>query len=236
MAGTLLKRRLLITLILFIAGVVAGAALLYPWHPSPRREPIQREIDRPFPSSTITKPVAEQAQKPTPTNVAPQHNNRAPHTPLPAVHWVPYTSKPGNFTVMLPGTPTTSEMSTNTKAGKLTQHQVALAQGDQGISYMIQYTDLPAGGEQPGKDSSALLKGMRDETLHNLSVELVDSQPITVASHQGLKFRFRRAGENPQVVQFFLVKQRMYYLCAGPESDNDAKDAIDTFLYSFKLL
>jgi hypothetical protein len=126
--------------------------------------------------------------------------------------WKEFTAAEGGFTVMIPGIPKTSSVSTETAQGPIILHnfvvQTKLA------LYFISYADFFVSAETPDTVRKMLDSG-RDEVLSN-GATLIFETDVTQNGLVGREVIFSRQGLIFWV-RMYLDKNRLYQVIAGTQ-------------------
>jgi hypothetical protein len=150
------------------------------------------------------------------------------------VPWVEFKSTDGNFSVLMPGTPTASVQSVTTQSGKIDVHFYTLTTGK--TAYMVSYADYPASIFQTTPIKS-ILDGLRDGAVKNSQGRLIDEADIALGTFQGRDLNVESsAGANVMRAHLFVVSQRVYQVIVITEKGRASSADITKFLGSFQLL
>ena len=138
------------------------------------------------------------------------------------IEWQNYTSKEGNYSAQMPGTPKSQSQQ---EAG-LTVHAdtVELSNG----AYAVSYTDLPKGAPF---DLDGAVKGV----VSGMKGELVQSKEITLEGKPGREFTFKIPGKGAGAARLFVKDGRLYQLIVAGSNVDLSSDDVQKFFTSFKL-
>jgi len=159
--------------------------------------------------------------------------------------WLQFSSEEGQFTVLMPGTPSADIVTVGTPFGMLKSHFFVLGTGT--ILYYISYVDLPE-SPQTQEETKAALDKSRDRALAKSS--LISENDITLDGIPGRELLLDRDGMI-QRGRIFYAKQRLYHVIITAPANvvfrdgkpsphaNDRTDLFEKssakFLDSFKL-
>ena len=139
-----------------------------------------------------------------------------------------FVSEEGNFSVMMPGTPTEESEST---AEGIDIHMFSAESGS--TAYVVGYSDFPQ--EIIDVTDPEMLLGFAQDGAVG-SGALISEAPITLNGYPGKDLKFEEASEGLIIyARIYLVDNRLYQVIATTE-DSDMPTEISEFLDSFKLL
>jgi hypothetical protein len=146
--------------------------------------------------------------------------------------WKEFVSKEGMFTVIMPGTPKSDKLDTESDFGKGVLH-MNMVEADKTM-YAANYSDFPAAVKKA--TLKQLYDSSRDGAVANMDGKLASEKDIKLGTHEGREIRIDVAGGKRLFrVRVFLVEQRLYQIVVfGTPESATSKDA-DKFLDSFKL-
>ena len=162
--------------------------------------------------------------------------------------WKEFSSDAGGFTVLMPGTPTSTVEGVDTALGKIPQVHFTLETGT--AAYLVNYADFPVSSDDPARVSRALDAGRDTMLAEQPGTKLLSEKEIVLDGHPGREWVFRD-DPNVLIVRAYFVKGRLYNLLIGasynvafnsgrPSADpRDRTDLFERisakFLDSFKL-
>lgn len=162
------------------------------------------------------KPARPPAAKPTPT-------------PITNDGWLPFTSEPGRFTVLLPGTPTDKTETFEDQPGPYTTHLYRLR--DQGKVFLIAWADYDPQFKFHGQSE---LEANRDWFVKDMNATLMNTRSLIVDTYSALEFRADTA-EKTYYSRVFIVGRRPYQITIGYPKGEDDPVTVDKFFNSFKV-
>lgn len=140
---------------------------------------------------------------------------------------VPFTSREGGFSVLMPGTPMYKTRVLDTNVGQIIAHYFMLESQDG--TYMVMYNDFPM---QPS-DSHAMLSAVRNGNAQG--GKLIAERDISVDGYPGKLVQVEK-GEYTVINAIFLVDQRLYQVMfSRPKTEALPAEAAE-FFRSFKLI
>ncbi len=149
-------------------------------------------------------------------------------------HWVTVTPSGGRFSVTMPRRPKEDEINSLAGLQEVAQHQFALDGGKTGVSFVVQYTDLPS-RPTTTKAPADILTQMRDMTVAQTGMKMTASKLLTLQGNPGMEFSFHHPESGNAVIRYYLVKGRLYYLYTGPDTGPKSRKDMRRFLDSFQL-
>lgn len=152
-------------------------------------------------------------------------------TPTPVVNdgWLPFSSVPGRFTVLLPGTPTNKTETVDSEPGPYTSHLYRLL--DQERVYLIAWVDYDPQFKFHGQSE---LEANRDWFVKDMKATLVDTRSLRVDDYPALEFRADTA-EKTYYSRVYIVGRRPYQITIGYPKGEDDPVTVDRFFNSFKV-
>ena len=165
---------------------------------------------------TRRKPAKPPAAKPTPT-------------PVISDGWLPFTSEPGRFTVLLPGTPTDKTETVESEPGPYTTHLYRLR--DQGKVYLIAWVDYDP---QFKFHRQSELEANRDWFVRDMNATLMNTRLLTLDAYPALEFRADTV-ENTYFSRVYIVGRRPYQITIGYPKGEDDPVTVGKFFNSFKV-
>lgn len=136
--------------------------------------------------------------------------------------WKEFTSRDGNFRVLVPDTP---QQQTGAERNL---HQFTAAAGAE--SYGLAYADY-----SPDADWETVVNGERDSIVNRLGGSVVDEKRTSVEGYPGKWVRF--VGQNTSgELAIYFVGRRLYVLHAFAPKSAPRPQNFSQFLNSFRLL
>lgn len=145
--------------------------------------------------------------------------------------WQEFTSKDGNFTVLMPGVPAEETEVLETSAGNLELKGFSSAQP--ASRFVVAYSDYPQTAQLD--NSEVILANVRDRIIERVGAQLVSERPISLDAEPGTEVKLESEGE-PMIFRLFLVGRRLYILGAGQNNQGSGAEDVAKFLDSFVLL
>jgi len=180
-------------------------------------------------------PVVQGAQQAASAPKEDRSKETAPKADAPS-GWKEFTSQEGRFSVLLPGTPSLTQLPTPApdKVGNTTMLTIPVP--GKKLALVVVFADLPSGELKSGVDKA--LRNMKAGFLDQVkgTGTLKKETKITLGKHPGLQLEMEVPGQGASVTKFYIVGGRVYTLMAA--GADPAADALETrtFFDSFKLL
>lgn len=148
--------------------------------------------------------------------------------------WKEYSSADGQYSVLMPGTPTEKMQNRNTAAGDITAHAALLDKTP--VVYMVMYNDYPEQVMQGGSPSQ-ILENARDGGVRSARGKLVGDSAITLLNkYPGREIQIEMPdGLHAVRIRVYMVKNRMYQVAYRSGKDNLFSKDATKFLDSFKI-
>lgn len=151
--------------------------------------------------------------------------------------WKPFSSAAGNFTVLMPGTPSQEQDTVNTEFGSLNLNGFSVERPNEAI-YWVAYFDLP--GElsnriQTSGQINEFLTAVVQGLSESLEGQLVNQQTISLNNYSGREFRIQHTEGVVGRYRVYLVNQRVYLLGVITSKENYLQKSIQGFFNSFRL-
>ena len=150
-------------------------------------------------------------------------------------HWTTFTSTSGHFSVSMPGKPKEDVMTSMMMMKEVAQHQFALDRGKHGVSFVVQYTDLPFKISTSHAPADILMH-MRDVAVAQAGLKVSTWKLLSQQGYPGLEFAFHHPESGNATIRYYLVKGRLYYLYTGPDTGTKSQKEMHRFLDSFRLV
>jgi hypothetical protein len=143
-----------------------------------------------------------------------------------------FVSKEGGFKVLMPGTPKTDKLDSESDFGKGVLHMNSVQAGM--AMYAANYCDFPA--EIKKAALKQVYDSSRDGAVANMEGKLATEKDIKLGEHSGREIQIEVAGGSRLFrARVFLVGQRLYQVVVfGTKESASSKDT-DKFFDSFKL-
>ncbi len=148
-----------------------------------------------------------------------------------AATWQEFRSKDGNFKVLLPGAPTTEDLTSPSSKGPLTVHLVTVQTGNQ--TYTVAYNDYP----------QSVVDHATPDSILDLAVEgalgdagrLVSSSAISLNAHTGRSIEAALPEGIRYRANFILDRARLYQVSILESPGSKREDDQARFLGSFEI-
>lgn len=148
--------------------------------------------------------------------------------------WNEFKSPQGEFSILIPGTPTKQTRSVETPSGPLEAHMFLAEQGD--VAYMVAYSDYPTMVIRD-RSSKLILDGARDGAVANAHGTLVRESVVSLNGNHGRELEIEPAGGKVTIqARIFLVGHRLYQVMVLTPKGTDFTEDVRKFLDSFTLL
>jgi hypothetical protein len=173
----------------------------------------QEHTNRPPTSTTPTS-------KPAPSNAVAN---------LDAAGWAKFTSQPGRFSLLIPGTPIEEVKTEPSDHGPYTTHLLIL-RGDTNV-FLVGWVDYDPSFNF---NRQSELEMNRDNFVKGVKAQLLTSRTFTVDGYQALEF----TAEVPNRIftsRVYMVGRRPYQLVIGSPKGVDDSANINRFFNSFKV-
>lgn len=149
--------------------------------------------------------------------------------------WKPFSSTPGGFTVLMPGTPTTNNTSVNTQIGSIPIQLFTVVRPKEAV-YLVAYSDLPSNIPQNSRDINQFLSEVASGFSQGAGGKLISEQNISLNNFPGKEIKL----EFPQGViaigRIYIVNKRLYQVVVVTPREGDLTQSINGFFNSFRLL
>jgi hypothetical protein len=149
------------------------------------------------------------------------------------VPWIEFKSADGNFSVLMPGTPTADVQTVNTQSGQIEIHFYTLS--TKNAVYSVSYSDYPASifDTTPIK---SILDGARDGAVKNTQGRLIDEADIALGAYPGRELNVESSGgTNVMQAHLYVVNHRLYQVIVVTGKGRASSPDLQKFLDSFKL-
>lgn len=158
------------------------------------------------------------------------------------INWEWYTSEPGRFTVLTPGTFTLKSDTIDTEIGQMVYHtyfhQPEKVEEADNFLYMVSYVDYPEGSVH--SDSTDLVAELLEtsvlSSIESVKGSLYYESDISLNDFPGKIWRVNY-GDDQAVIKTkaYIVYNRFYSVQTITYRDKSLNTAADKFLDSFKL-
>lgn len=172
---------------------------------------------------------AQRQRRRTPRKPARPPAAQASPTPVVDDGWLPFTSGPGRFTVLLPGTPTDKTDTIASEPGPYTTHLYRLR--EQGKVFLIAWADYDPQFKFHGQTE---LEANRDLFVKDMNATLMNTRKLTIDDYPALEFRADTA-EKTYYSRVYIVGRRPYQITIGYPKGEDDPVTVDKFFNSFKV-
>ena len=149
-------------------------------------------------------------------------------SPQPA-EWVKFTSTVGDFSVLIPGTPTYKLRTEPSEHGPYHNHLLTLR--DARNVFIIGWADYPASFNF---NRQAEIELNRDNFIDGMKAKLLTSQSVIVDGYRGIEFTAETA-DKIFTSRVYVVGRRPYQIVIGSPKGEDDSVNINRFLNSFKV-
>jgi hypothetical protein len=143
--------------------------------------------------------------------------------------WKTFTSEAGAFSILMPGTPATSQSETPAGGSNLRVDMVS-AEGKNGSAFLCSYIDYPS-----TPDSGTAFDAIRDGSIRAVRGRLVSERTINVGDNPAREFQAELPSHDVIDERYVLAGQRLFMLVvvskAGARNAND----IDKFFTSLQF-
>jgi hypothetical protein len=143
--------------------------------------------------------------------------------------WKTFTSEPGKFSVLLPGTPEEKSTSEKTAVGGIEAHFFTV-EVNRKTAFTIVYNDYPGSAEFTSPQ--AVLEGAEKGALDGAKADYESN--IKLGSHTGREFGFHR-GEFVVKSRVFLFGHRLYQLISVHADASPHPEDVAKFMDSFSV-
>ncbi len=154
--------------------------------------------------------------------------------------WKTYSSTPCRFTVLFPGTPTTTDNSYDTDFGRCDAQSYTVKAS---AEYVVSYTDYVMELELDPKEFNKTLDYIRDGSMEKLKAKILDESAVSVDGHKGRMIRLATPDESITTVKAFAVEKRLYLIIVTTPAVSQTADGLPVnqswvtkFFDSFKVV
>lgn len=133
-----------------------------------------------------------------------------------AVTWKEFSSAAGRFKVALPGNPTETSQTTESRLGKIDRHTFTYVAGF--ATLIVTYSDFPIALNEPG-EIRKFLDHMHEGEVASAQGKLLSMTEIELDGYPGREF----VVETPNLrfrMKYFLVGQRFYQIAVSTQTDS----------------
>ncbi len=153
--------------------------------------------------------------------------------------WKEFSSKEGQFALLMPGIPEEKKSVTQTRIGPIKDHSFMLKaqQGELKAAYLVSYADYPK--DRPHDLSpNTFLEQTWQAAFGDLGNRLIYKKSITLNGFAGSEFQYRGKGASTSLVtsRNYLVNNRLYQLSAVMSKKQAERGDAQKYLDSFRLL
>src|SRR5690348_1258395 len=121
-----------------------------------------------------------------------------------AAEWKEFRSEPGNFAILLPGTPVEEAGNADAASGEIKGHNYTVDLKDN--QYLVSYLEFPQEPAHP----EAVLDGARDGGLK--TSKLISETKIDISGFPGRALTMQSSSGETINSRMFLVKNRLYII------------------------
>ena len=143
--------------------------------------------------------------------------------------WSTFSSKPGRFSVLLPGTPVDLIETKSSEQGPYTTHLYILK--DQRNVFVIGWVDYDPSFNF---NRHLELEMNRDKFIQNQKARLLETRDIRIDGYQAIEF----TAEAPEQIfrsRVYMVGRRPYLIIVGSPKGLDDSEIVSKFFNSFKV-
>ena len=172
--------------------------------------------------------ISVKAQEHSPRPSATPSSTPAPMTAMDSAGWVKFTSDEGNFSVLVPETPTEKAETTESQHGPYTTH-LFIVRG--ATVYLIGWVDYDPSFNF---NRQAELEANRDNFVKGIQATLLSSKATVIDGYNAIEFT-AEAGDRVFKSRVFLVGRRPYQIVIGSPKGMDDSALVERFFNSFKV-
>lgn len=143
------------------------------------------------------------------------------------VSWNEFSSEPGRFAVLMPGTP---KEETETNQDGSTEHSFSLTSDDS--AFLIHYSDIPDIEKLSQEEVTTLLDNAPNDFAKGANAKLIKAKTVSLDGHPGKEFEFTVSEGINGKGRVYLVEKRLYIVVGMTTKPNN----VQRFLNSFRLL
>ena len=173
--------------------------------------------------------ISLKAQEHSPRPSATPSSTPAPMTAMDSAGWVKFTSDTGNFSVMVPETPTEKTETTESAHGPYTTHLFIVR--DTTNVYLIGWVDYDPSFNF---NRQAELEANRDNFVKGLSAKLLTTRPTVIDGYSAIEFTAETT-DRIFKSRVYMVGRRPYQIVIGSPKGTDDVANVTRFFRSFKV-
>jgi hypothetical protein len=173
--------------------------------------------------------ISLKAQEHSPRPSATPSSTPAPMTAMDSAGWVKFTSDTGNFSVMVPETPTEKTETTDSAHGPYTTHLFIVR--DTTNVYLIGWVDYDPSFNF---NRQAELEANRDNFVKGLSAKLLTTRPTVIDGYSAIEFTAETT-DRIFKSRVYMVGRRPYQIVIGSPKGTDDVANVTRFFRSFKV-
>ncbi|HEY0764203.1 MAG TPA: hypothetical protein VGD61_17630 [Pyrinomonadaceae bacterium] len=173
--------------------------------------------------------ISLKAQEHSPRPSATPSSTPAPMTAMDSAGWVKFTSDTGNFSVMVPETPTEKTETTESQHGPYTTHLYIVR--DTTNVYLIGWVDYDPSFNF---NRQAELEANRDNFVKGLSAKLLTTRPTVIDGYSAIEFTAETT-DRIFKSRVYMVGRRPYQIVIGSPKGTDDVANTTRFFRSFKV-
>ncbi|MGB3695164.1 MAG: hypothetical protein WBG70_10625 [Spirulinaceae cyanobacterium] len=170
--------------------------------------------------STLAEVV--QAQQPQPIQIAQSV-------------WKPFSSVPGKFTVLFPGTPAQTQETVDTPLGTINLFGFSAERPNE-AGYLVAYSDFPVNLAQSSIPIEDLLAGIMSGFITSIGGNVLSQNSISLNGFPGQEARIQLKDNFITRYRVFIVNERLYQLAVFTDKEQDLPQSIEGFFNSFQLI
>ncbi|MFH2094757.1 MAG: hypothetical protein ABIJ16_03575 [Bacteroidota bacterium] len=143
-----------------------------------------------------------------------------------------YTSADGNFSIKFPGNPTVESQNVPTEVGDIEMVTFMYEKSATEV-YMVAYADYPSALIELS-NAEDLIQGAKEGAIGEMGLQITDEEKVDINGFPGISF-YADNGDYYVAYDIYLVDNRLYQVALMRDGGKPKKDAVDSFLGTFKL-
>jgi hypothetical protein len=143
--------------------------------------------------------------------------------------WKTFTSEPGAFSILMPGTPVIRQTETSAGSSKLRVDMVS-TEGKNGSAFLCSYLDYPS-----TPDPGPAFDATRDGSLRAVQGRLVSERTITAGENPAREFQAELPSHDVIDGRYVLVGQRLFMLVVVSKAGARNAADVDKFFNSLQF-
>ncbi|MBD2292787.1 hypothetical protein H6G06_04625 [Anabaena sphaerica FACHB-251] len=155
--------------------------------------------------------------------------------------WKNFSDPEGSFSILMPGIPTVSKQTVNTKNGSVEVNLFTVERQQEEVKYTVAYIDYPEDYIELLKRNNLIEEAIdagKKTALENAKGTLISEEKISLGDYFGKEFNYTKPGNKIIKHRIFLVEKRLYQISAETTSNKQKYlvKSITGFCNSFNLL